>query len=84
MGFWGIAKDGLRAQKKERFKIMSKKFHNSMLLEEAKEDEIKTKSKVKSVRATTNESSFKAPGNSTPVKSGTGSKSNSLLNSSMM
>jgi len=81
-----IAKDGLRAQKKERFKMMSKKFHNSMLLEEAKDDKLEEakRSKVKSVRATTNESSFKAPGNSTPVKSGTGSKSNSLLNSSMM
>ena len=38
-----MQKDGIRAQKKERFKLMSKKYHNSMLLEEAKDDARKSK-----------------------------------------
>ena len=63
-----LQKEGLRAQKKERFKIMSKKYSNALLEEEVKEDLIKSKSKS-SVRTSTNESAFKAPASQvTPTK----------------
>ena len=53
-----LQKEGLRAQKKERFKIMSKKYANALLDEQVKEDNIKSKSKS-SVKTATNESAFK-------------------------
>jgi hypothetical protein len=65
-------------------KRLRKELQDRILDEEVKEDERQTKAKVKNVRTSTNESNFKVPaGHSTPVKSGSGSKSNSL-NSSMM
>ena len=48
----------MRAQKKERFKIMSKKYSNALLDEQVKEDNIKSKSKS-SVKTSTNEGAFK-------------------------
>jgi hypothetical protein len=55
-----LQKEGLHAQKKERFKIMSKKYSNALLDEEVKDDHIKSKSKSL-VRTSTNESTFKEP-----------------------
>jgi hypothetical protein len=70
-----MQKEGLRAQKKERFKIMSKKYSNALLDEEVKEDNIKSKSKS-TIRASTNESTFKPPTTQvTPTKTSGGSTS---------
>ena len=72
-----LQKEGLRAQKKERFKIMSKKYSNALLDEEVKEDHLKSKSKS-SVKTATNESTFKALANqTTPTKRTANSGSNS-------
>jgi hypothetical protein len=53
-----LQKEGLRAQKKERFKIMSKKYAHALLEEEMKEDESKSKSRS-TARTVTNEAAFK-------------------------
>ena len=65
---------------------MSKKYHNSMLLEEAKDDARKSK-KLQQARTSTNEATFKTPSTQvTPTKnkpSGTnGSGSKDGLNTS--
>jgi hypothetical protein len=65
----------VRAQKKERFKIMSKKYSNALLEEEMKEDDRKSKSRS-TIRAATNESTFKAPANHTTPTKKTSSGSN--------
>ena len=58
----------MREQKKERFKIMSKKYSNALLDEEVKEDNIKSKSKS-SVKTATNEGAFNTPAEQvTPTK----------------
>ena len=54
-----IQKEGLRVQKKLRFKMMSKKYADAVLDEEVKDDEKETKKRSKTARTTTNEASFK-------------------------
>jgi hypothetical protein len=67
-----LQKEGLRAQKKERFKIMSKKYAHALLDEEVKEDNIKSKSKS-SARTASNEGPFKQPPTQvTPTKRSVG------------
>ena len=53
-----LQKEGIRAQKKECFKIMSKKYAHALLEEEMKEDESKSKSRS-TARTVTNEAAFK-------------------------
>jgi hypothetical protein len=48
-------------QKKERFKMMQKKFSNALLDEEVKDDQRQTKRRLQSVQAVTNEGAFKTP-----------------------
>jgi hypothetical protein len=79
-----VAKDGLAQQKKERFKHMQKKYGDLLLDEEVKNDErkmSKSKSKVKSVRSTTNENSFRQPTTTTPTKRIGGSNASSAVSS---
>ena len=54
-----IQKEGLRVQKKLRFKMMSKKYADAVLDEEVKDDEKETKKRSKTAKRTTNEGSFK-------------------------
>ena len=79
-----LQKEGLRAQKKERFKIMSKKYAHALLDEEVKDDQrTQSKGKGNSVRTATNESAFKKTGMTTPnknQKSGGTSSKTSLMN----
>ena len=63
-----LQKEGLRAQKKERFKLMQKKYANALLEEEVKEDERQSKAR-QSIRSATNEATFKEPSNNaTPTR----------------
>ena len=80
-----IAQQGLVKQKKERFKIMQKKYGDLLLDEEVKDDQRhQSKGKGNSVRTATNESAFKKTG--TPNKnqqqraSGSTSSKTSLMN----
>ena len=78
-----IAQQGLAKQKKERFKIMQKKYGDLLLDEEVKDDQRQSKGKGNSVRTATNESAFKKTGMTTPnknQKSGGTSSKTSLMN----
>jgi hypothetical protein len=74
-----IAKEGLAGQKLERLKRLRKELGDRILDEEVKTDD--KKSKVKAVRSTNNEGTFKTPSQFTPTKKGTstsGSRPGSL------
>jgi hypothetical protein len=53
-----LQNEGIKGQKKERFKIMSKKYSNALLEEEMKEEDRKSKSRS-TARTATNQSAFK-------------------------
>ena len=56
-----LQKEGLRVQKKERFRLMSKKFAHALLDEEVKDDERLSKKRLRTAKTTTNEGAFKSP-----------------------
>jgi hypothetical protein len=73
-----IQKEGLRVQKKMRFKIMQKKFADALLDEEVKDDEKETKKRSKTAKTATNEGTFKPPQMpSTPPRNTSGMTNNS-------
>ena len=77
-----LQKEGLRAQKKEHFKMMSKKYAHALLDEEVKEDNIKSKSKS-SARTATNEGPFKQPpAQVTPTKRSSGGNTSGMSSGS--
>lgn len=82
-----ITKEGLAGQKLERMKRLRKLIGDRILEEEVKNDgsrQSKQRSMIKSVRNSTNEGSFKNPGQLTPSKkSSSGNNSKSMLNSSV-
>ena len=65
-----ISKEGIAGQKMERLKRLRKELGDRILEEEEKKDsrESKSKGSIKSVRSSTNESTFKNPGHHTPPK----------------
>lgn len=75
-----ISKEGLAGQKMERLKRMRKELGDRILQEEEKKDtrESKTKATVKAVRSSTNESSFKPPGHTTPPKNNRGGNTSGM------
>lgn len=56
-----LQKEGLRQQKKERFRMMQKKYAHAILDEEVKDDTRRSKSRSQAARSATNEGAFKSP-----------------------
>ena len=56
-----LQKEGLRVQKKERFRLMSKKFAHALLDEEVKDDQRLSKKRLQTALTATNEGAFKSP-----------------------
>ena len=56
-----IQKEGLRVQKKERFKLMQKRFANAILDEEVKDDQRQSKRRLPTAQSATNEGGFRTP-----------------------
>ena len=90
-----LSKEGIAGQKMERLKRLRKELSDRILDEEVKQEETKSKGRVRGIRSVTNESTFKLPGPipTTPTKTTTsggstsgmssGSKPQSLNNSAM-
>ena len=56
-----MQKEGLRIQKKMRLRMMSKKYSDSLLEEEVKDDEKQTRKIKQTALIATNEATFKSP-----------------------
>jgi hypothetical protein len=76
-----IQKEGLRVQKKERFKLMQKKFANAILDEEVKDDQRQSKKRLPTAHSVTNEGAFRTP--QTPTTPPRASQSMSMSTSRM-